>query len=435
MSNFQLIVTGLFVAFLLVGVAVFALFGGVFGGSGIGVVTIWGTLPQQMGDYVLDSLSSTDKSLQDVRYVEKDAVTYQTDLLNAMASGASPDLFLVDQEQLGAFSDKIIPIPYSVVSQSAYLSQYIDEGTLFLTPTGTLALPFMVDPLVMYWNKDLFGSAGVAQPPQYWNDFLTLSPKMTSLDASQNVKKSAVALGQWSNVLHAKEILSTLFMQAGEFVTARTASGALTAVFGQNTSAAAGTPAESALRFYTEFSNPGKTTYSWNRSLPQSDEAFSSGIVAVYFGFASEYKELADRNPNLRFNVATMPQLQGGGNTLTYAKITGLAIPRSARNVQGAAVVAQKFSSAQAAKILATYTGLPSDRRDVPLDTAASAVGEAFVRSALMSRGWVDPDPTQTNVVFKDMIESVVSGRNEPASAVAEASQEFLRILPYTYSQ
>ena len=42
-SNFQIIVLGLCTALILVGIAVFASFGGLLGGASIGKVTIWGT--------------------------------------------------------------------------------------------------------------------------------------------------------------------------------------------------------------------------------------------------------------------------------------------------------------------------------------------------------------------------------------------------------
>ena len=432
MSTFQLAVISIFVAFIVIGVGAFAMFGGVFGGGGVGAVTVWGTMPQETGDYLLDSLRSADKSLQDVSYVEKGAGSYESTLLNAMASGAAPDLFLVTQEQLGAFSDKIITIPYGTVSQSQFTSSFVDEGQLFLTPQGSLGLPFMIDPLVMYWNRDLFGSAGIASAPVYWNDFLTLAPKMYSANSSQNITRSAVALGAWSNVAHAKEILSTLFMQAGEPITGRNSSGALMPVFGNTPSNTSGNPAESALRFYTEFGNPSKTTYSWNRSLPRSDEAFIAGSLGVYFGFASEYKTLGERNPNLRFAVAVMPQLQAG-NKSTYGTMTALAIPRAARNVAGAASVAQKLTGAPAAAVLAAYTGLPSARRDVALDTSVSTVSDVFAQSALIARGWVDPGQKDTDQVFKTMIESVVSGGSEPSGAVSEAAQEFVRLIPVRF--
>lgn len=429
LSPFQLAVIGIFLTFIVVGVGSFALFGGAFGSSGIGSVTIWGTIPSGQMTELLGAMSPVDGDLQDVTYVEQDAATYESVLLNAMAAGTAPDLFLVTQEQIASFTDKVLPIPYGTVSQSQFLSSYIDEAQLFLTKQGALALPFTVDPMIMYWNRDLFAAAGVANAPEHWNDFLTLAPKMTSLDNSQNVRRSAVAIGAWQNVLHAKEILSTLFMQAGEFLTIRNDSGTLVSIFGQSRSGGAN-PAESALRFYTEFANPGKTTYSWNRSLPRSDEAFVGGMTAVYFGYASEMRGIAERNPNLRYSVAVMPQLQGSSVPITFGELTGFAIPRSARNAPGAAVVAQKLTSRNAGALWLQFTGLPSARRDVQIDTSASVSSEVFARSALISRGWSDPSARETDLVFKAMIESVISGRNEPAAAVAEAAQEFDRLMP-----
>lgn len=286
----------------------------------------------------------------------------------------------------------------------------------------------------MYWNRDIFGAAGLAQPPQLWSEFTAqngLPTKINSFATSQ-IKRSTVALGSWDNIAHAKAVLSLLFMQAGEFITTRSAEGALLPIFGRG-GVSGNNPAESALRFYTEFANPGKTTYSWNRSLPRSTDAFVGGQLAVYFGYASEHAGLAERNPNLRFGVAPVPQLQETGTPSTYGLLTGFAIPKSARNIAGGAVVAQKLTGPTAARVMVAHTGMPSARRDVALSTESSAAADVFVRSALISRGWVDPDNAATDQVFKTMIESVISGRTEPAGAVSEASAEFSRLIPVSF--
>jgi ABC-type glycerol-3-phosphate transport system substrate-binding protein len=428
MSTFQIVVTALFVAFIIVGVGVFASLGGVFGGGGVGQVVIWGTMDQERGSTFIDSMRSVDKSLQDVTYVEKDPTTYRDELLNAMASGTGPDLFLIPQEEMQAFADKILLISYRTVSQGSYVNSYVDAAGLLLTPQGALALPLYIDPLVMYWNRDIFASAGVAQAPKNWNDFITISPKITSLNTTQNFVRSTVALGEWQNVDNAKAILSTLFMQTGDQIISRAQNGALVSNFGRATDNST-SPAESALRFYTEFANPSKTTYSWNRSLPRSSLAFSGGELAVYFGFASEYASLSQRNPNLRFSVALMPQLTSGVS-ITYGRVTALAIPRSARNAGGAATVAQKLTSQQASSLLVQISGLASVRRDVPIDTSANAASQVFGQSALISRGWIDPNTEATDAIFKTMIESVVSGRAQPIEAVSQASLEFNQLLP-----
>jgi len=433
MSTFQIVMTTAFIGFLIVGIGVFSAFGGALGGKQVGTVVIWGTHSSATMTQLLSTLRSTDgATFRDVSYVEKRPAAYKDELVNAIASGTGPDLFLAGEAQISQFSDKVIPIPYSAVSQSDFVSAYIDEGQLFLTPQGALALPFAVDPLVMYWNRDLFGSAGIAQPPAHWNDFLQIAPKITSLDRSNNVTRSAVALGQWQNVANAKAILSALFMQAGDSITTRTAEGKAAPVFGQ-TGTAAGNPAESALRFYTEFGNPGKTTYSWNRSLPRSNDAFAAGELAVYFGFASEYKGLAARNPNLRFGVALLPQLQSGGTQMTYGALTGVALSRGAHNAQGALLVAQKLTTQGAISVLTGIAGTPPVRRDVAVDTSASASGAVFVQSALISRGWLDPDPAGSDSVFKTMVESVLSGKQQPGQAIFDASSSFTQLFPKGY--
>ncbi len=429
MSNFQIIVMGIFVALVVVGVGVFSLFGGVGGGQGLGQVVVWGTIDQTTMDRVLTSLVESDKTLQDVTYVAKKPATYQGELINAIAAGQGPDLVLLTQSTIGTLQDKITSIPYSAVSQAQFVSSFVDEGQLFLTPQGMLALPFSIDPLVMYWNRDIFTSAGEAQAPQLWNELLALAPKLTSLQAGGTIRRSAAAMGTWDNVTNAKAVLSALIMQSGDFITTRDASGALVATLGSRRDSASVPPAAEALRFYTDFANPSKTTYSWNRSLPASSLAFASGDVAVYFGFAGEYRTIAERNPNLRFGVALLPQLEGGAR-ITSGNIQGLALARGAKNPSGALVAAQKLTAAAASAAVAQATGLPPARRDVSIDTSASAAAAAFMQSALMARGWADPNSAATDGIFKSMIESVSSGKSAPEQAVYDASAAMRQLLP-----
>lgn len=429
MSTFQIIVLGICAALVLIGVGVFASFGGVLSGTSVGPISIWGTEDSRTISQLLSTMRSQDDDFQNVSYKEIDAATYESELLNAMAAGTGPDLILLAHDELQPFTDKILPIPYGLVSQSSFLNAFIDESQIFLTGGGELALPLMVDPLVMYWNRDMFASAGLAEPPQFWNDFINIAPKITSLDASSNVKKSAVALGQWQNVAHAKAILSTLFMQAGDGIVVRQG-GVPEVVFGTSPTNASSNPAESALRFYTEFANPTKTTYSWNRGLPLSTNSFVAGDLAVYFGFASEYSSLAARNPNLKFSVAKVPQIEGSSSRTTFGRLIGMAIPRSSRNPNGAATIAQKLAGADAVATLSELTGLPPVRRDVKINTSSNAAMSVFVESALISRGWIDPRQSESDLIYKTMIESVISGKADTGTAVSEASRALQQLFP-----
>ena len=427
MSTFQIIALGVSAAFILIGVGVFATFGGALGGSGTGQVIIWGTVDSIAMDNIITTLRGTDETFDEVVYIEKSSATYDTELLNAMASGTGPDLFLVSSEKLHSFSDKIVTIPYRLVSQNVFVNSFVDASEMFLTSQGELALPFLIDPIVMYWNRDLLSSAGIGSPPQYWNDLLNLAPRITALDRS-NITKSAISIGTWSNVAHAKEILSILFMQAGDRVVVRGTDGGLLPVLG---AAAVGGSADapSALRFYTDLAYPSKTTYSWNRSLPLSTNAFIAGDAALYLGFVSEFNVIAARNPNLRFSVAQVPQVEGSLTSATFGRLLGLAIPRSAQNIEGAALVAERMVSPEAIAIAAKATGLPPVRRDVTFDTSDNASAGVFAQAALIARAWIDPNPQSTDTIFQTMIESVISGAEEPASAVSNASRELQQLV------
>jgi len=48
-----------------------------------------------------------------------------------------------------------------------------------------------------------------------------LTPRVTVLDAGSNIKTSTVALGEWSNILYAKDIVAMLMLQAGDPIVSR----------------------------------------------------------------------------------------------------------------------------------------------------------------------------------------------------------------------
>ncbi len=419
---FQLGVVAFFLFLLMAGIAVFATYGGK-SSQEVGPVSIWGTFDRSAMETVIVELAGTDDAFQNVSYVQKSPDTYRQELTEAIARGAAPDIAMLDDSDVVSFVAKIDQIPYSTMSQRAFNDAFIDEAGIFAGTQGIIGLPLFIDPLVMYWNRDLFAGAGLATYPKTWTELQSIAPRMTSLDGTSNVKRSAVAIGTYSNVRHSKEILSALLMQAGDQIVLRGDDGTLSSVFGANNTQSVENPAEAVLRFYTNFANPSQTAYSWNRALPDSFTAFSSGDVGVYFGFASEYRPITTRNPNLAVGVATLPQTAASRSPLTYGKMTALVIPRGARNSAGGMAVAQKLTNTDAVTIITAKTGLPPVRRDVlsANSAAADSVGSVFAQSALISRSWYDPSPQQTSDIFRNMVESVISGREQLSSAIRSA--------------
>jgi ABC-type glycerol-3-phosphate transport system substrate-binding protein len=146
--------------------------------------------------------------------------------------------------------------------------------------------------------------------------------------------------------------------------------------------------------------------------------------VALYIGFASEFPLIRARNPNLNFNVVMVPQIQDTARAVTYARMYAFAVPNGSRNPAGARTVALVLAEAKPSALMAQARGTPSPRRDI-LAQQKDGVEAVFRNSAIVGRGWLDPDPEATAAIFRTMISGAISG----ASRLSEAAQQADRAM------
>ncbi len=78
-------------------------------------------------------------------------------------------------------------------------------------------------------------------------------------------------------------------------------------------------PGMEALRFYIDFSNPGKEVYSWNDDLSNSMEMFIGGKLAMMFGYAYDLPTIKAQAPKLNFSVSKLPQIEGSPMEVGFA--------------------------------------------------------------------------------------------------------------------
>ncbi|TAK58197.1 extracellular solute-binding protein [Patescibacteria group bacterium] len=427
MSNFQTILLGVFIFFIVIGVAVFATLKNSSSNEPVGIV-LWGTVSSEaFGQFVNKLNLGLEKQLK-ITYIEKRPNTFDQEYIEALAKGGGPDAILLSQDLILRHRDTIIPVPYSTFPERDFKDVFIAEGELYLSPAGILAFPFSIDPLVMYWNRDSFTNAGLATYPRTWTDMGTLTSILTTRDVASNVRTSAVALGEFRNINHAKEILSALIIQAGNPITTFDAEGKVQNLFADRLNFATA-PTETALSFYTKFSNPVDPLYSWNRALPASKTYFLSGNLATYFGFASELSDIRTKNPNLNFDVAVLPQALSGKNRATFGNMLGLAISKSSQNPSNTFVVLSSLFNANAISIWSESTKLPPVRRDLLLTRPQDPYLSVFYDSALISKAWLDPRPESTDIILRDMVESVTSGKSRAGEAVSTAGIQIDNLL------
>ena len=197
---FQIILLFIFGAGLVIGVLIFA---GVLPGFKRGTniaqknVVLWGDVPESVIIRFIGELNKSNTDSFFVNYVYKDPNTYKTDLINALAHNQGPDLIFLHDSSIIQLADLIEPLPYSSLPVTDFKNIFIDGANIFLTQNGSLAIPISVDPLVMYYNKDLYTKANIFQPPQNWSGFQNNHKVLNSVSNQGVISQSGVAFGNF----------------------------------------------------------------------------------------------------------------------------------------------------------------------------------------------------------------------------------------------
>lgn len=390
--------------------------------KGTGTVVIWGTIDDPNFVGYMNDLSDGITNFK-LRYVVKDSETYEMELIESFADGTAPDLFFVDNSTISRFGEQIEPVPYSVLSQKTFTTSYAPAFNLFLSKKGVLAYPFLIDPMVLYYNKTLLVNEGIVTPPVYWDEFNTLTEKLTKRDPTGSFIQSTISLGRFENNMHAKDIISLLLLQVGNPIVGIDSDGYYVSTLSTHKTNQ-GSSLAAAITFFTDFSSPDKFIYSWNKSLPDATSAFLTERVAFYVGFSSELFTLQAKNPNLSLAVSEIPQPRGLTTKKTYAHLTGIAMSKNSTNKPTAMLavqtVASPYHSAQIAKILSLPPVYASDLKAAT--DPAFAYQSIFQLSALRSSSYLDPNKKETNLIFRELTQSILAGGADADGAYERAN-------------
>ncbi len=365
---------------------------------------------------------------------------YENALLNALAEDRGPDIFSVHNTWIKEYESKITPMPatitmpYSVTSGTLKKETTIELRTTnsptlkeirdnFVDAVGydvisddgkVYGLPLSVDTLAMFYNKDLFNNAGISQAPQYWNkEFLQDIKKLTKQDTKKELIQSGVALGGSSNINRFSDILSVLMMQNGAVMMEN---GQV--LFNLVPPASKDTgynPGLEALRFYTDFSNSGKESYAWNNSLPNSLEMFTSGKLAIYFGYSFDLPTIKTQAPKLNFSIAKLPQIEGNPPTnVNFANYWVEVVSKKSTHQNEAWDFIQFITKEEQAKSYLEKTKKPTALRSLVASQRTSDEIGVFADQVLTAKSWYKGKNAQAaEDAFKEMIDAVVNNTSE----------------------
>lgn len=388
---------------------------GVGGGGSVQSATLefWGVFDDRNAyDKVINDFQAANPGIK-VLYQQFSYEEYERSLIDALAAGTGPDIIMVHNTWLPKHGDKLKALPAVIpglkqplLTIQDYKTNFVDVAfNDFVFNNQIYALPLYVDTLALFYNKDIFNSAGISRPPQDWNEFNSDVETITRLDGSGQVVQSAAAIGTARNINRSTDLLSALMIQTGVKMTDADNTSASFAGSVNNTPVG-----ELALKYYTDFANPSVRTYTWNDAQHYSVDAFTEGKTAMMINYSHEIGVLKNKASRLNFAVVPMPQVSST-DTKNYANYWGAGVTASSKFPNEAWKFVAYLASKEGAQSYLSATLRPSARRDlIELQRNDLDLG-VFAVQALSARSWYQIDNIAIETIFADMIDDVNFGR------------------------
>lgn len=254
----------------------------------------------------------------EIRYRKLPLETYKEDLLDALAAGKGPDIFMIRNAWRGAFEDKVALAPESF-TEKEYRDTFVDVAADDFVKDGRIyGVPLSADSLALYYNKDIFNAAGIARPPVTWEELVSDAYRLNTIDSLGNIRQSAVALGTAYNINRSTDVLTAIMLQKGSGI----------GQTGQRRIEFADDQSRDALEFYTQFADIGSGAYSWNPRLHYSIDAFYEGTLGMMINYSWHYATIRQKNAKLNFGTAPLPQFAGAAPS-NFANYWGFAVAKN----------------------------------------------------------------------------------------------------------
>lgn len=392
--------------------------------TGPATLTMW--MPFENSENLMPLISDFRAKNPNVNiiYTKKDINTYQTELLEALASGTGPDLYAIHNDWLPKYLDKTTSSPASVFGYKEFKDAFVDAVVNDFTDAGKIyGVALSVDSLALYYNKDLLGTAGIATPPKTWGELASQVQKIRKFDGRGYFTRSGAALGTNANVNRAVDILYLLMLQQG----ARPFSDdRLTPTFAESATKNGNyfNPGASGLGFYTSFADPNNINYNWNLRSDYSIDAFANGRAAFLYSYSYTRDSILQKSPNLNFDVAPVPQPNLDQPSVNFANYWGIVVSKQSKSPNTAWNFLKFLTSKESLDKYYARTRLPASRKDlIELQIQDPIIG-VFANANLTAKTFYKPDQAKIDSIFGQAIDNVILSGKRVEEALSQAQQQ-----------
>jgi multiple sugar transport system substrate-binding protein len=414
---------------------------------------------------IFSQYKEANKSIEEIKYKKFTVDTYKDDLLNALASGQGPDIFMIHSSWLPSFKDKIEAAPDFILGEQEFRNNFVDVvADDFLSEGKPYAVPLSVDSLALYYNRDLLNAEGIAAPPKTWEEFIEDVKRLKKIDPMGNITQAGASLGTAKNINRSTDILSLLMLQNGIQMTDQEGRATFerdVSVDGKSVRAG-----ENAWKFYTDFARIGSPFYTWNNSMHYSIDSFFEGTSAMMLSYSYNIDTIKNKNAKLNFAISPVPQYSGK-NPVGYANYWGFAVAKNKVAKEDSASKAPPVSNTvrireawefikimttqnsgkitlvnminggnrsiafdfDPAKFYTDETKKPAARRDLINKQKTDPLLGSFAYGNLIAKSWRQANPEQIETILTEAIDSINKGSSTVSEALRLANTRVGRLV------
>lgn len=392
--------------------------GGSASGAPSGPLTVWASTT-----FAGTTSTALAQAAQEYGTKHKTTVTVQgfpaNDLTGkittALGGGSGPDIVIVDAAQVAVLAAAKLLVDISK-RFNGVKSQYFPGNVAATTYNGaSYAVPFDTNNVALFWNKQLFSKAGIAQPPTSWDELRSAAKELTGGN-------------QYGYMLGAKGYGSFLYwpwlwQNGGQIVDS------------SNTKAAFNSPEGlEAWKFYSGLYLDDKVvpptflgvTQAWDQYI----QPFLTGQVAMMAIGDWGIAPIAKGNPGLEYGVAPLPK---GKQASTVLGGNAVAVTGVAKNPDAAWDFVSWLTSKDQEHVLEDgYKRIPA-RVDVANSSFSGAdpARKVFAEQAAVAKS--RPAVAKWNSVewgvMADAWDSVVQKKKSPEQALNDAADASTKAL------
>jgi len=373
---------------------------------------------------------------------------YENLVINEIAEGEGPDVFMIHNSWMTKHYKKLMPIPLDqpIVANADLFRQTFFQSAAddMIIDEQIYGMPLAIDNLAIYYNKAYFKDllATTDKPGDLWEEIKEEVFQLTKRNNSpERFALAGIALGRADNISSAIDILYAMMLQYGaEFYDEKEEQ----AIFANNQGAGAGgvaKPGVEAFKLFTSFALPTYKNYSWNEYItgfaPDEKEInpFVRGKVAMIIGYPYLYDVIVNSIQNQQklgnqhidvndIGIAPFPQLVTPDEATkrdTYASYFPLVVARTTDMPREAWSLIQFLTSADALQTYHKKTNHPTSRKDMVTEQQTEALFGTFAFQAPFAKSYKIYDYDAYSQIFTDAIESVAKNLMSPEDALQEA--------------